>query len=72
MRTLNPQKLLNSKWTAVSARNKEKHVLVVELEFDDEGINVTQCTLEAIMTKRTQFINWHELKDSSVWIQGWV
>ena len=30
MNPLNPKKLLNSKWTAVKPRNKEKHFLVTE------------------------------------------
>ena len=41
MNKLNPKKLLNSKWTAVPAINKEKHFIVIDVEFDDEQ-RVTQ------------------------------
>ena len=37
MNNLNPKKLLNSKWTATPAINKEKHFIIVEVEYDEEG-----------------------------------
>ncbi len=67
---INPKKLLNSKWTAVQPKNKEKHFIVSELEFDDEE-NVVSCEIEAVMTKRSIIIEWQELKDMSNWICGW-
>jgi tryptophan-rich hypothetical protein len=70
MNKINPKKLLNSKWTAVSPKNKEKHFLVSEVEFDEEGV-VVSCSLEAIISKRSASINWLELTDASSWIQGW-
>lgn len=70
MRKINPKKLLNSKWTAVTPKNREKHFLITEVEFDEEGA-VLSCSLEAIMSKRTESIDWQELKNEELWLQGW-
>ena len=70
MNQINPAKLLNSKWTAVIPKNKEKHFLVTEVEYDDERV-VVSCTLEAVMSKRAITIDWRELKNSDTWKQGW-
>ena len=70
MNKINPRKLLNSKWTAVTPTNKEKHFIVSEIEFDEEGL-VVSCAIEAVMSKRTMPIDWHELQDESNWIHGW-
>jgi hypothetical protein len=35
MNKINPKKLLKSKWTAVTAVNKEKHFIISEIEFDE-------------------------------------
>jgi tryptophan-rich hypothetical protein len=70
MNNINPTKLLNSKWTAVQPSNKEKHFLVTEVEFDEEGV-VVSCTIEAVMSKRLIPINWLDLKNDMHWLQGW-
>lgn len=70
MNKINPKKLLNSKWTAVNPVKKEKHFLVSELNFDDEG-EVIHCLLEAIISNRSELIDWKLLKDSDNWLQGW-
>ncbi|MGK0441543.1 MAG: tryptophan-rich hypothetical protein [Pseudohongiellaceae bacterium] len=70
MNKINPKKLLNSKWTAVTPTKKEKHFIVTEIEYDDEEI-VILCLIEAVMSKRSTAINWHDLKDSNNWIHGW-
>ena len=70
MNKINPKKLLNSKWTAVTPTKKEKHFIVTEVEFDEEGI-VVSCCVEAVMSKRSTPINWHDLKDKSRWVHGW-
>jgi tryptophan-rich hypothetical protein len=67
---INPKKLLSSKWTAVRPINKEKHFMVTEIEFDEEGV-VISSSIEAVMSKRTELIDWHDLKDESLWLQGW-
>lgn len=71
MNKLSPKKLLNSKWTAVKPLNKEKHFLITEVEYDEDGV-VIHCQLEAILSTRNTAIAWRDLKDSSQWVQGWV
>ncbi|ADZ90467.1 TIGR02450 family Trp-rich protein [Marinomonas mediterranea] len=70
MNPINPAKLLNSKWTAVHPQNKEKHFLVSDIDRDEEGV-VISCTLEAVMTKSEYLLDWTELKNNAVWMQGW-
>lgn len=71
MNNINPRKLLNSKWTAVTPTNKEKHFLVNEIEFDEDGV-VLSCSIEAVMTKRVLAIAWQDLKDDKIWALGWT
>jgi tryptophan-rich hypothetical protein len=70
MNRINPAKLLHSKWTAVSPKNKEKHFLVAEIEFDEDGL-VTECQLEAVISNKSYDIDWTELKNTEKWLQGW-
>ncbi|MFU2509626.1 TIGR02450 family Trp-rich protein [Pseudoalteromonas sp. ASV78] len=70
MNKITPKKLLHSKWTAVSPVNKEKHFIITEMEFDEEGV-VISCIIEAVMSKRSMAINWQDLKDQQRWLQGW-
>lgn len=70
MNRINPKKLLNSKWTATPAINREKHFMVTEVEFNEEGA-VISCEIEAILSKRSRLINWQDLKDDKLWLQGW-
>ena len=70
MHKINPRKLLNSKWTAVTPVRKEKHFMVTEVEFDEEGI-VTLCSIESLISKRSIPINWHDLTNENNWVQGW-
>ena len=70
MNAINPKKLLNSKWTAVKPVNKEKHFLITELKLDEEG-EVVHCLIEAILSNRTEAIDWKELKNTDTWLQGW-
>lgn len=67
---INPKKLLNSKWTRVSPSYKEKHFIIVDVEFDEEG-RVVVCIIEAVINAKEYSINWTDLKDSSQWLQGW-
>lgn len=61
MHQINPKKLLHSKWTAVVPVNKEKHFLITEVKFSEEG-HVERCVLEAILSKRAESIDWQILK----------
>lgn len=69
MNQINPKKLLNSKWTAVNPIKKEKHFLITEVKFEEN--EVTHCLIEAVMTKRTQALDWQELKNQDDWLSGW-
>lgn len=69
-RSLNTEKLLLSKWTAVAPRNKEKHFLVTKMIRDDDG-KVVGCLLEAVLSKHEYPLDWRMLKDASQWLQGW-
>lgn len=71
MININPRKLLHSKWTATNPSNKEKHFLVTEVEFNEEG-EVIHCLLEAVFTNRSEPIDWTVLKDENNWLQGWA
>ena len=71
MNKVNAQKLLNSKWTAQTPQNKEKHFIVTNIEFDEHG-EVSSCELEAVFSKRQRYIDWRELKDTGRWKQGWL
>lgn len=70
---LSPKKLLLSKWTAVKSNQKRKHFLVSKVilpELPKEAIEFIE--LEAVFDKSTQVISWRELKDTEIWLQGWV
>ncbi|MFY1052007.1 TIGR02450 family Trp-rich protein [Ectopseudomonas khazarica] len=69
-RRLNPRKLLLSKWTAVQPRNRERHFLVTEL-IRDEDDNVLAVELQAVLTRRSQHLDWRQLQDTERWLQGW-
>ena len=70
MNRINPAKLGNSKWTAITPLNREKHFLVTEVEYDEDG-SVLSCTLEAIVSKHEYPIDWTELKNPTKWLHGW-
>jgi tryptophan-rich hypothetical protein len=72
-RVAKPNKLLKSKWTAVSPTNKEKHFIVTKVispESIDQPIEFIQ--LEAVYSKRSQLLHWQQLNDTNLWLQGWV
>lgn len=71
MNSINPRKLMSSKWTAVRPVNREKHFVVTEVEFDDNG-SVIRCVLQAVLTQRESTIDWRDLKEASRWRQGWT
>ena len=70
MNTVNPKKLLNSKWTAATPKNKEKHFIVSEVKFDEDQ-TLCHCVIEAVMSKRSFSLQWRELGDTSHWLRGW-
>ena len=73
MNPLNPNKLLLTKWTAVTPVAKQKHFLVsrvIQPEVVTEPVELVE--IEAVFSKATQVMAWRELQDESVWRQGWV
>mgnify|MGYP000043910233 CR=1 FL=1 len=70
MNTFNPKKLLNSKWTAVQPTDREKHFIIPEVEYDDEG-HILSCSIEAVLSRKIRALKWKELEDPLVWKQGW-
>lgn len=67
---INPRKLLLSKWTAAQPQNREKHFLVTELFCAEDG-SVLQIELQAILSKRSQCLDWRALEDAECWRIGW-
>lgn len=70
MNQINPKKLLNSKWTAVVPVAREKHFIVTQVKFNEQG-EVVLCLIESVLSKREQSIDWRTLKDVHNWQQGW-
>ncbi len=70
MTYINPKKLLNSKWTRVAPKFKEKHFIIVDVNFDEQQC-VELCIIEAVINAKEYSIDWKELKDTNNWLQGW-
>ncbi|MAX32018.1 MAG: TIGR02450 family Trp-rich protein [Halomonadaceae bacterium] len=70
MHRINPDKLQQSKWTAVAPKHKEKHFMVTKLVRDEEE-KVVQVVLEAVLTRRELTLPWQALKDDETWRMGW-
>jgi tryptophan-rich hypothetical protein len=70
MNKVNPKALLNSKWTAMLVNNKEKHFIVIDVEFDEEQ-KVSLCVIEAVINNQQYPINWRDLKEPIKWKMGW-
>lgn len=67
---INPRKLLLSKWTAARPLNREKHFMVTDLLTDEEG-TVLEIELQAVLTKRVQWMPWQALQTGEQWLMGW-
>lgn len=67
MNALRPDKLLHSKWTAVTPQNKERHFIVSNITDNKRHL----CQIEAVLTKRKYNIDWQSLRDQSLWQAGW-
>lgn len=68
---INPRKLLDSKWTARMPLERQKHFVVVKVTFDEDGLVVEECVIEAVLTRRRHAIDWRELRDPARWAFGW-
>jgi tryptophan-rich hypothetical protein len=71
MTKVNPKKLLNSKWTSTSPKQKEKHFMVDEVEYDEDD-HVIHCLLVAVINRKQYEIDWRSLNDTKAWLVGWV
>ncbi|TLU61865.1 TIGR02450 family Trp-rich protein [Thalassotalea litorea] len=67
---INPKKLLNSKWTKCQIENRQKHFIVVAVDYDEEN-RVENCQIQAILNGKPFSIDWRELKDQERWLMGW-
>lgn len=70
MNKISPKALLRSKWTATNVKNKEKHFIITEVDYDEDK-SVVRCVMQAVLTKHEYDINWRDLKDSQQWRFGW-
>lgn len=70
---VNPKKILNSNWTAVTPTDKEKHFLVTKLIYPEQpDTPITHIELVAVHSARTQLLLWRELNIKTIWLQGWL
>ena len=70
---LNPKKLLLTKWTAAKPMHKRKHFLVSKVIIPDPPETPIEFVeLEAVFDKSVQVISWQDLKETEIWLQGWV
>jgi len=70
---VHPKKLLLSKWTATRPVAKQKHFLVSKVvQPDDPDAPIEWVEIEAVHSKSVRRIAWRDLRDPSVWRQGWV
>ena len=69
---LNPAKLLFSKWTAATPRNKEKHFIVTRVVQPEPPAMIIECVeVEAVYSRRSVILPWRLLTDGDHWLQGW-
>jgi tryptophan-rich hypothetical protein len=62
-----------TKLTAVKPVAKQKHFLVSRVIQPEQPTNpIEWVEIEAVFSMATQVIAWRDLKDDSVWRQGWV
>jgi tryptophan-rich hypothetical protein len=70
---LHPKKLLLSKWTSVQPVARQKHFLVSKvIEPDEPGGPVLWVEIQAVHSGQTRQLAWRDLRDATVWRQGWV
>ena len=73
MNCLHSKKLLLTKWTAVNPVSRNKHFLVIKLIAPEPPSEMIEwIELEALYSKTVSRIDWKELRDETIWRQGWV
>ena len=71
--SVQPKKLLLSKWTELNHVGKEKHFLVCKLHLpDDADGKLEWVDIEAVYSKLARRIAWRDFKNASKWTRGWV
>ena len=71
--SVQPKKLLLSKWTEVNHMGKEKHFLVSKLHLPVEPeVKLEWVDVEAVHSKVARRIAWRDFKNASKWMRGWV
>ena len=72
-RSINPGKLMFSKWTAAKPVAKQKHFLVTKIIFPElpDG-KIEWIEIEAVYTREAKRIRWQELRDESLRHRGWL
>ena len=65
------QKLIGSKWTAVSPVKKEKHFELIGTRQADVGRPTTH-TLRSVMSGITYHVADSKLQDTKKWRRGWL
>jgi tryptophan-rich hypothetical protein len=69
----NRKKLLNSKWTAIDPKSKEKHFSITYVKVNDDDIQVIDhIILTAVLTGINYKMNYDDLKSELNWKQGWT
>ena len=79
MNPVHPKKLLLTKWTAVQPLARQKHFVVTKV-IEPETLPVPEAAaakiewieIEAVYSGKVRRIAWRELRDTSLWRQGWV
>ena len=73
MNAVHPKKLLLSKWTAVLPLARDKHFLVARVILPEPpATRIDEVEIEAVHSRTSRRIPWRELRDESLWRQGWV
>lgn len=73
MNPLHPKKLLKSKWTATQPVAKNKHFLVTKvIQPEPPEAPIQWVEIEAVYSRKSKIIDWRELRDDTLWRQGWV
>ncbi len=68
----NPRKLALSKWTAVRPVAGERHFLVVRVPAADAPPEQQgRVEIEAVLTRRREWIEHTSLRDAANWRMGW-
>lgn len=68
---INPRKLLHSKWTARQPQRREKHFMVIACHWNEEATRLLGIELQAVLTRNCYALEWRELQDRKIWLQGW-